>query len=200
MFGCFCGNHSLHAALYQSREVGKFVVRVFLILAMVVVVSEVQAASLRGRVLANGKGGPPMENVVVSAIAANDYNTGVDGKFTLTFPDMNPGERVFLTVSKKGYVVINEYELWATLPAHPDQIPAVFLMCKEGDRKEMASRYYGLKFVKEVNETLQRKIKEEPNVSPAKIAQLHQEADQAKAATEKGAEWLAKQKPGSGSE
>jgi hypothetical protein len=170
--------------------------REFIILALVVVVSKVQAAAgLRGVVLANGKGGPPMENVVVSAIAANDNNTGADGKFTLTFPNMNPGERVLLTVSKKGYVVINDHELEVTLPAHPDEMPAIFLMCKEGDREEMASHYYGLKFVKVVDETVRKKIEEARNASPAELAKLRQEGDRAKAAAEKGAEALAEQKP-----
>ena len=68
--------------------------RTFIILAMVVVASKVQAAaSLRGVVLANELGGPPMENVEVSAVAENPNNTGADGRFTLTFSNRNPGER-----------------------------------------------------------------------------------------------------------
>jgi hypothetical protein len=51
-------------------------VRAFIILAMVGVVSKVQgAATLRGMVLANEKGGPPMGNVVVSAFGGNTNNT-----------------------------------------------------------------------------------------------------------------------------
>jgi hypothetical protein len=132
--------------------------RAFIILAMVGVASNVQAAAtLRGLVLANELGGAPMANVEVTAEDANPNNTGADGRFTFTFPDRNPGDTVRVDFRKEGYVVVNEIQLDVTLPANPKEKTAVFLMCKEGDREEMASRYYGLKFVKEVNETLQRK-------------------------------------------
>ena len=72
--------------------------RAFIILAMVVVVSKVQAAAgLRGLVRANELGGPPMANVEVSAEDANPNNTGADGKFTFTFPDRNPGDTVYVS-------------------------------------------------------------------------------------------------------
>jgi tetratricopeptide (TPR) repeat protein len=191
--------------------------RSFIILAMVVVVPKIQAgAVLRGVVLANGKGGPPMENVVVSAIAANDNNTGADGKFKFTFPNMNPGERVTLTVSKKGYVVINELELAVTLPAHPDEMPAIFFMCKEGDREEMTGRFYRVKGVEvidegdreeitrrfyrlksfdAIDETYKKKLEEAQNASAGELTKLRQERDQAKETAEKAAEMIAKQKP-----
>src|SRR6266478_3220379 len=171
--------------------------RTFIILALVVVVSKVQAAAtLRGVVLANGKGGPPMGNVVVSAVGGNTNNTGADGRFTLTFPDMNPGDTVLLTVSKEGYVVVNDIQLEWTLPAHPDARPAIFLMCKEGDREEMARRFYTLKSLEEIDKTYRKKFEEAQNASAAELAKLAQERDQAKEAAEKAAEGLAKQKPG----
>src|SRR5205814_2322462 len=74
------------------------------------------------------------------------------------------------------------------------------LLCKEGDREEMARRFYRLKSVKAIDETYKRKFEEAQNVSAAAIAKLQQERDQAKEAAEKVAERLAKQKPGAGSE
>src|SRR5262249_20958453 len=94
----------------------------FVVLAMVVVASKVQAAaSLRGVVLANELGGPPMGNVELSAVAENPIKTGADGKFTFTFSNRNPGDAVRLIVHKEGYVVVNDIQLELTLPADPDE-------------------------------------------------------------------------------
>jgi len=173
--------------------------RAFIIFAMVVVASKVEAAAtLRGLVLENEKGGPPMASVEVSAEDANPNNTGADGKFRFSFPERNPGDTVRLSFRKEGYVVVNDIQLDVTLPANPKEKLALFLLCKKGDREEMASRFYGLKLRAAADDTLRKKIEEAPNVSAAKLAK--QEGDQAKAAAEKGAEWLAKQQPGGGSE
>ncbi len=120
--------------------------RAFIILAMVVVVSKIQAdALLRGVVLSNELGGPPMGNIEVSALVGNTNNTDANGKFTFSFPNRKPGDTVRLIVRKEGYVVANEIQLEVTLPANPEEKPAIFLLCKEGDREEMARRFYRLK-------------------------------------------------------
>jgi tetratricopeptide (TPR) repeat protein len=176
-------------------------VRTFIILAMVVVVSNVQGdANLRGIVLANELGGPPMANVEVSAVAGNPNNTGADGKFGFTFPGRSPGDTVRLSFRKEGYVVVNDIQLELMLPTHPEERPAIFLLCKEGDREEMARRFYRLKSIEAIDETYTKKFEEAQNASAAELAKLRQERDQAKEAAEKVAEGLAKQKPGSGSE
>src|SRR5438034_1509642 len=96
--------------------------RAFIILAMVAVVSKVRAAAgLRGVVLTNELGGPPMANVEVSAVAGNPNNTGADGKFSFTFPNRNPGDTIRLIVRMEGYVVVNDIQLELTLPADPDE-------------------------------------------------------------------------------
>ena len=156
--------------------------------------------ALRGVVLANELGGPPMENVEISAIAGNPNNTGADGKFTFTFPNKNPGDTVRLMVRKEGYVVVNDIQLELTLPADPEERPAIILLCKEGDREEMARRFYRLKSLEAIDETYKKKFEEAQNASAAELAKLRQERDQAKEAAEKVAEGLAKQKPGAGSE
>src|SRR6266436_4936362 len=122
--------------------------RALIVLAMVVVVPKIQAAAgLRGVVLSNELGGPPMANVEISAIAGNPNNTGADGKFIFTFPNKKPGDTVRLMVRKEGYVVVNDIQLELTLPADPEERPAVILLCKEGDREEMGRRFYKLKSV-----------------------------------------------------
>ena len=173
----------------------------FTILAMVVVVSKVQAATgLRGVVLVNELGGPPMGNVEVSAVAGNPNNTGADGKFTFTFPNRNPGNTVRLIVRKERYVVVNDIQLELTLPSDPEERPAIILLCKEWDREEMARRFYRLKSLEAIDETYRKKFEEAQNASAAELARLRQQRDQAKDAAEKMAEGLAKQKPGGGSE
>src|SRR6266478_5784948 len=173
----------------------------FTILAMVVVVSKVQAATgLRGVVLVNELGGPPMGNVEVSAVEGNPNNTGADGKFTFTFPNRNPGNTVRLIVRKERYVVVNDIQLELTLPSDPEERPAIILLCKEWDREEMARRFYRLKSLEAIDETYRKKFEEAQNASAAELARLRQERDQAKDAAEKMAEGLAKQKPGGGSE
>jgi len=93
----------------------------FVILALVAVTSKVQAnAVLRGVVLLNEEGGPPMGNVEMSAVGRNPTNTGADGQFTFRFPNKNPGDTVSLTLRKEGYVVVNDIQREVTLPANPD--------------------------------------------------------------------------------
>src|SRR2546423_4739495 len=175
--------------------------RAFIILAMVVVVSKIQAATvLRGVVLSNELGGPPMGNIEVSALVGNTNNTDANGKFTFSFPNKKPGDTVRLMVRKEGYVVVNDIQLELTLPADPEERPAIILLCKEGDREEMARRFYRLKSNEAIDETYRKKFEEAQDASAAELARLRQERDQAKEAAAKAAEELARQKPGGGSE
>src|SRR5437016_14508648 len=159
--------------------------RTFIILALAVVVSKGQAAaSLRGLVLANERGGPPMGNVEISAIAGNPNNTDANGKFTFAFPNKRPGDTVRLIVRKEGYVVVNDIQLEWILPADPDERPLIILLCKEGDREEMARRFYKLKNLEAIDETYKKKRQDVQNASAAELAKLRQERDQAKAIDE----------------
>jgi len=159
--------------------------RVFIILAMVVVVSKIQAAAvLRGVVLSNELGGPPMGNIEVSALVGNTNNTDANGKFTFSFPNKKPGDTVRLIVRKEGYVVVNDIQLEWILPADPDERPLIILLCKEGDREEMARRFYKLKNLEAIDETYKKKRQDVQNASAAELAKLRQERDQAKAIDE----------------
>ena len=172
--------------------------RTFIILALVAVESNVQgAAVLRGIVLANELGGPPMGNVEVSAIAANPTSTDANGVFTFTFPNKNPGDTVRLIIHKEGYVVVNWVQLDLTLPNNPDERPLLIVLCREGDYQEIAGRFYKLK----ANEAIDERFKKEAeNARPAEVAKLGEKRDQTKAAAENAAKEFAKQDPGVGSE
>src|SRR5436305_1751687 len=159
--------------------------RAFIFLAMVVVVSKTQAgAVLRGVVLSNELGGPPMGNIEVSALVGNTNNTDANGKFTFSFPNKKPGDTVRLIVRKEGYVVVNDIQLELTLPADPEERPAIILLCKEGDREEMGRRFYKLKSVEAIDETYKKKVQDAQNASAAELAKLRQERDQTKAIDE----------------
>src|SRR5436190_1071215 len=171
--------------LFQHFHNRAMFARAFIILAMVGVVSKVQGtAVLRGVVLSNELGGPPVGNVEVSAVAGNPNNTGTDGRFMFTFPNRKPGDTVRLIVRKEGYVVVNDIQLEFTLPADPDERLAIILLCKEGDREEMARRFYKLKSVEAIDETYKKKLEDAQNASAAELAKLRQERDQAKALDE----------------
>src|SRR2546429_103312 len=159
--------------------------RAFIFLAMVVVVSKTQAgAVLRGVVLSNELGGPPMGNIEVSALVGNTNSGDANGNFTFSFPNKKPGDRVRLIVRKEGYVVVNDIQLELTLPADPEERPAIILLCKEGDREEMARRFYKLKNLEAIDETYKKKRQDVQNASAAELAKLRQERDQAKAIDE----------------
>src|SRR5205823_3569950 len=155
--------------------------RAFIFLAMVVVVSKTQAgAVLRGVVLSNELGGPPMGNIEVSALVGNTNNTDANGKFTFSFPNKKPGDTVRLIVRKEGYVVVNDIQLEVTLPASPEERPLIIVLCKEGDREEMARRFYGLKLRAAADETYKKKLEDAQNASAAELAKLSQERDEVK--------------------
>src|SRR5437773_6559204 len=155
--------------------------RAFIFLAMVVVVSKTQAgAVLRGVVLSNELGGPPMGNIEVSTLVGNTNNTDANGKFTFSFPNKKPGDTVRLIIRKEGYVVVNDIQLERILPADPEERPVIILLCKEGDREEMARRFYRLKNATNIDETYKKKLQDEQNASAAELAKLRQERDQAK--------------------
>src|SRR5262249_28677388 len=175
--------------------------RLLAVIVIAAVVSNVQAAAiLRGVVLANEVGGPPMGNVEVSAISGNPNNTGADGQFTFKFPNKSPGDTVRLVTRKEGYVVVNWVQLDVTLPSNPDERLSLIVLCKEGDYEEMARRFYKLKTGEAIDETYRKKFEATQHASAAELAKLRQERDKAKEAAAKAAEALAKQTPGAGSE
>jgi tetratricopeptide (TPR) repeat protein len=164
----------------------------------------VDAATLKGVILANELSGSPSENVAVDAISGTNLTiSDLSGKFTLEFPHRRIGDTVRIIVKKEGYVVVNDIQLETVLPADADAAPLTIILCKEADREEMARRFYRLKSFDVIEETYQRKVRELEEAHQADataLASLQQERDQAKASAENLAEEMAKNQPGQSSE
>jgi tetratricopeptide (TPR) repeat protein len=99
------------------------------------------AAALTGIVLLNELGGAPVDDVELIARGANRTKT-TQGRFELDFPGKVAGQAVDITVSKKGYVVINFPDLHALLPRFADTNQFTILVCKESEREKWAEVYY----------------------------------------------------------
>ena len=115
--------------------------------ALLGVVAQSRAATIKGTIVLNEVGGQSMANVQIidSARTGGPWASGSDGGFTLDYPERHPGQRVQLLVNKEGYVVVNELQLDLAIPADPDARPLRIILCKEADRGEMARRFYRLK-------------------------------------------------------
>ena len=180
---------------------------VYRILCVLLLVSTglcTDAAELRGLVLANELGGPPMDNVEVKAVAgANATVTDDTGLFLFKFPGKQPGEVVQLIVRKAGHIVVNEVQLRQALPKDSDAEILRLLLCKEEVREEMARRFYRLKGNDSIDFTYQQRLKTleaQHQTNALELAALRNERDQAKAAAANFAEGLARLKPDQTSE
>jgi tetratricopeptide (TPR) repeat protein len=159
------------------------------------------ATTLKGVILANEVGGSPIADVPVVADGANPTVSESLGRFTLEFPQKSPGDTVRVIVKKEGYVVVNDVQLETVLPA--DAAPLTVILAKEGDREEMARRFYRLKSFGAIEESYQKRLKEledSRQATAAALTKLQQERDQANAAAEKASEELAKNQPGRSSD
>jgi hypothetical protein len=106
----------------------------------------IPAATLKGIILLNEIGGPPLPNVeITTATGANPAATKSNGAFSLDFPAKTPGDTVQLIIRKTGYSVVNKYQLVVTLTSNPDDHLVTLLLCRTPDLEEMARRFYGLK-------------------------------------------------------
>ena len=157
-----------------------------------------QAATLKGVILGNEVGGSPVPNVQVIAVTgANPTVSNSDGTFTLLFSGKQPGEMVQLILRKQGFVVVNDIQLRLPLTKDADAEPLILLLCKEGDREEMARRFYRLKSFDSIEQTYQKRLKEleaKNQANAAAVEALRKERDQARAGAEKLADELARTK------
>jgi tetratricopeptide (TPR) repeat protein len=149
-------------------------------------------------IIANELGGPPVPNVPIYVTGANPTTSLTDGTFTLQFPRNQPGETVRLVVQKKGFEVVNDIQLQLPLPKNPESELLTILLCKEGDREEMARRFFRLKSFAAIELSYKNKIQElvaKNQATKDALAGLAKERDIAKAAAEKTAEELARLTP-----
>jgi tetratricopeptide (TPR) repeat protein len=178
----------------------------FAIVALLLTVAlvPVEAATLKGVILANELSGRPVENVEVDATSGTNHTeSDSSGKFTLEFPLRRAGDIVRIIVKKEGYVVVNDVQLQLAVPADADTAPLIIILAREGDREEMARRFYRLKSFEAIEETYKKRLEElhaKHIADAAVIAKLQQERDQAKGSAEKASEELAKNQPGQSSE
>jgi hypothetical protein len=137
----------------------------------------IPATTLKGLILLNEIGGPPMANVAITtATGANPATTKSNGAFSLDFPTKSPGDTVQLIIQKTGYSVVNKYQLVVTLTSNPDDHLLTLLLCRTPDLEEMARRFYGLKS----REAIEREYAEKTrNATAAQIAKLSTQRDQA---------------------
>src|ERR1700730_2843530 len=177
--------------------------RLFTILVLALANLPIHAAMLKGLILVNELSGPPIENVGVDAIGSDRTSSDGSGKFTLEFPQRRGGDTVPIIVQKEGYIVVNDVQLETVLPADADDAPLTVILAQEGDREEMARRYYRLKSFDAIEESYPNRVKELEDIQQATAAaltKLQQERDQAKVSAEKASEELAKNQPGQSSE
>jgi tetratricopeptide (TPR) repeat protein len=166
---------------------------------MIIATIQAEAATLKGIILSNELSGPPMPNVeVTAAVGANPIVSDSAGRFSLDFPQKSPGDWVRIVVNRPGHVVVNDIQLELALPSDTNSRPVSILLCKEGDREEMARRFYRLKTLEVIEETYKRRLKEledRHQADAAAIAKLRVERDQAIAAAERSADEFAREKP-----
>jgi cell division protein FtsB len=174
------------------------------VLLLLAVSIRVGAATIRGLILANELGGPPVAHVQVSAVeGANAVSSLSNGTFVLEFTDKQPGETVQLIVQKPGMVVVNEFQLQLTLPKDAKAAPLTLLLCRAAEREEMASRFYRLKSFDAIERSYRKKLedlKAKNQATEAAREQLRIERDQAREAARSASEQLAKVKVGEASE
>ena len=158
--------------------------------------AQARAATLKGLVIENQMGGPALPNVRVSAVdGANPTVTKSDGIFILEFPQKRPGETIQLIVQKEGFVVVNDIQLEQVLPTDAAAKPLTLLLCRKGDREEMARRLYRLKSFETIEESYRKRLKELEETqcaSATAIEELRRQRDQARSAAAKTADELAR--------
>lgn len=156
------------------------------------------ATTLKGVIHANEIDGPTIANVEVAVAASGVANSGTSddkGRFELKFPQKNPGDMVELVIFKRGYTVVNSFDMRLALPADPDAELLKVILAKEADREEMVRRLLRLKSFDFIENTYNEKLKtleDENRATRAELSKLREEYNQAKRLAEKGAEEIAK--------
>jgi tetratricopeptide (TPR) repeat protein len=183
--------------------------RLLITVLMVLAGLPVDAATLKGVLIAKEMGGSGMDNVPVSVdeAGANSTVSKDGGQFVFEFPEKKAGEVVHVRINKEGYVVVNDVQLEVTLPINPGAKPLTVILCPEDEREKWAGLLYRVIIDKATEEKYQQKLKaleEKYQADEAALAAekagLQKERDEAKATAEKTAEQLAKNQPGQNTE
>src|ERR1039458_8355944 len=176
---------------FNSAELLEFMLaRNFILILTVILGAPSQAALLRGIVHLNELEGSTVPNVSVTADGAQPTVTDSDGRFDLVFPRKNPGELVEIAPKKEGLVVVHSIMLQQVLLADSNAPRVKILLAKDGDREEMARRFFRLKGTEAVEQHYQQRLKalqDQHQTDATALTRLQRELEQAKAATEKAA-------------
>jgi tetratricopeptide (TPR) repeat protein len=113
---------------------------------------------LAGIITLKDSGGIPIKGVTITARGANPAVSKNSGLFEMQFIGKKPGDRVILSVYKKGLEVVNSNELEVRLRSDPDDLVKI-VMCKEGERDENALIYYKIA-AKNINENYEKRLQE----------------------------------------
>jgi hypothetical protein len=169
-----------------------------LVVAQATAVAQSASARLKGVVIADEIGGPPMGNISLSA--GDDANPtvsdSVKGTFTFVFPKRKVGDSVHLYVKAEGYVVVNDFQFPVNLPFDPDSNPVTIIVCKKAVQEEMRSKFYRVKGNQTIDAGFAQQIKgldDRHMADAATIKRLKNERDETKALAAEGAHELAKQ-------
>ena len=170
--------------------------RIALAILLCVLNRSAAGATLRGVILRDHLGGTPVPGVQVNAPGeANPVVSGTDGSFVLSFRTLQPGQPAQLVVSKPGFAVVNDFQLWLNLPSDASTQPVALLLSLDRDREEMARRFYRLKSVESIEVSYERRLREldkEKKDTTQERERLRIERDQAIANAENAAKELAK--------
>ncbi len=170
--------------------------RSFALIALLLAVVSSRGAELRGVVVLNEIEGPAVPNVSISADGAQPQVSDSDGCFDLDFgKDRDVGDVVEIRVKKDGYVVIHSILLQHTLAKDAKAARARIIISREGDREEMAQRFFRLKGDAAAENSFRKQVEElegPHQADDASIARLQLELTQAKSATAKASEELAR--------
>ena len=179
--------------------------RIFIVFCCCVLTAgrDLAAAVLKGLIIANEIGGPPMTNVQVGAVGASPVVSDSLGMFTLEFPQKEPGSAVRLIVSKEGHEVVNDVQLELAVADQAEAKTLIVLLCKQGSREEMARRFYRLKSFEAIEATYKtalKELEERRQATAAALTELEKQRFEAHAAAEKSADEFANIKSGAGSD
>jgi len=172
----------------------KIKIIIWLVVWVLLVVSNVYGAALRGKIVLANSGGKPVLNAQLTAFGANPGVSTSAGLFQLDFPEKNPGDVVMVIVQKKGFEVINKKDLErVVLRQNPDEILEI-VMCPEGEWQKNAAVYFGIA-TKAINEEFDKRLKKiETEIiggKEAEIRRLTEERDAALAQAKPMAEEFA---------
>ncbi|WP_037992905.1 hypothetical protein, partial [Teredinibacter turnerae] len=173
---------------------------IFLLTSLATLAHSTEVNTLTGQVIKNQLGGEPIARVqVFSPDASAPKVTDNFGGFTLTFPQLSPGDQTQILAKKTGWVVVNDLQINRfILPKHSQSPNVTILLAKSEERDKWAMLYYRVKGESVVEALYQAKLlaleKQHKNSAEA-IRLLQRERDQAKKQVDQLAKELAQIKP-----